>query len=74
MMPSNGDITSPAGNERSAMQEQREIASLIGSTTSTIDTTISKFRKQIAKSHEYRTALISATVRSKINVREAAKV
>jgi type I restriction enzyme S subunit len=49
--------------------EQAEIACALDRETARIDTIITKTREQIAKFHEYRTALISAAVTGKIDVR-----
>lgn len=50
--------------------EQKEIIEFIKSETSTIDTLISKYQKQIDLMQEYRTSLISQAVTGKIDVRE----
>ena len=51
-------------------EEQIEIIDFIESETSTIDTLISKYQKQIDLMQEYRTALISQAVTGKIDVRD----
>jgi type I restriction enzyme S subunit len=51
-------------------QEQNEIELYIKKETSTIETLISKYQKQIDLMREYRTALISQAVTGKIDVRE----
>lgn len=50
--------------------EQAEIAAALDRETARIDAIIAKTRGQIAKFHEYRTALISAAVTGKIDVRD----
>lgn len=52
------------------LPEQRAIASFLDRETARIDTLISKVREGIEKLREYRTALISAAVTGKIDVRE----
>jgi type I restriction enzyme S subunit len=52
------------------LAEQESIIMYIKSETSTIDTLISKYQKQINLMHEYRTSLISQAVTGKIDVRE----
>jgi len=51
-------------------KEQQDILDFIKHETSTIDTLISKYQKQIDLMQEYRTALISQAVTGKIDVRE----
>ncbi len=51
-------------------KEQQAIIDFIKSETSTIDTLISKYQKQIDLMQEYRTSLISQAVTGKIDVRE----
>ena len=51
-------------------EEQEVITRFIDSETSRIDALISKVREHIEKLKEYRTALISAAVTGKIDVRE----
>ncbi len=53
------------------LEEQRVIVSVIDRETAKIDTLIAKVREGIEKLKEYRTALISAAVTGKIDVREA---
>ncbi len=53
------------------VKEQRAIADYLDRETSKIDTLISRISEHIARLHEYRTALISAAVTGKIDVREA---
>lgn len=50
--------------------EQKSILEFIKSETSTIDSLISKYQKQIDLMQEYRTSLISQAVTGKIDVRE----
>ncbi len=52
------------------LPEQRAIASFLDRETARIDALISKVREGIEKLREYRTALISAAVTGKIDVRE----
>ncbi len=54
--------------------EQQRIVDFIDATTPKLDTIIAKTREQIAKFWEYRTALISAAVTGKIDVRGSAQV
>jgi type I restriction enzyme S subunit len=56
------------------LKEQSEIASYLSRAISTLDEIIFKTREQIAKFQEYRTALISAAVTGKIDVRGSAQV
>ena len=51
--------------------DQKEILTYIKEETSTIDTLISKYQKQIDLMQEYRTALISQAVTGKIKVSES---
>lgn len=51
-------------------QEQSKIELLIRTETSSIDSLISKYQKQIILMQEYRTSLISHTVTGKIDVRD----
>jgi type I restriction enzyme S subunit len=51
------------------VEEQHRIISRMDTLTSQIDAVASKTREQISKFHEYRTALISAAVTGKIDVR-----
>ncbi len=51
--------------------EQRTIAKFLDRETSEVDALIAKVSKAIGHLHEYRTALISAAVTGKIDVREA---
>ena len=51
-------------------KEQLSIVDFINKETSTIDTLISKYQKQIDLMQEYRTSLISQAVTGKIDVRE----
>jgi type I restriction enzyme S subunit len=53
------------------LDEQRDIAIFLDQETAKIDTLISKIHEAINKLQEYRTALISAAVTGKIDVREA---
>lgn len=62
---SNFNILLPPSKE-----EQQAIIDFIKSETSTIDTLISKYQKQIDLMQEYRTSLISQAVTGKIDVRE----
>jgi len=55
------------------LKEQSEIASYLSRAISTLDEIIFKTREQIAKFQEYRTALISAAVTGKIDVRGSAQ-
>jgi type I restriction enzyme S subunit len=55
------------------LPEQAAIAAFIETATARLDAIISKTREQIAKFHEYRTALISAAVTGKIDVRSASE-
>ena len=50
--------------------EQQAILDFIKTESSTIDTLISKYQKQINLMQEYRTALISQAVTGKIDVRD----
>jgi type I restriction enzyme S subunit len=50
--------------------EQKEILEFLKTETSTIDTLITKYQKQIDLMQEYRTALISQAVTGKIDVRD----
>jgi type I restriction enzyme S subunit len=52
------------------LQEQRTIAASLNRETGRIDTLTTKLRESISKLREYRTALISAAVTGKIDVRE----
>jgi type I restriction enzyme, S subunit len=52
------------------VEEQRQICDCIDSQISAIDSLREKVREGIGKLHEYRTALISAAVTGKIDVRE----
>jgi type I restriction enzyme S subunit len=52
------------------IQEQRTIATYLNAETSKIDALISKIRQNIEKLKEYSTALISAAVTGKIDVRD----
>lgn len=61
---SNFNILLPLSNE-----EQEDVIRFIKSETSTIDTLITKYQKQIDLMQEYRTALISQAVTGKIDVR-----
>ena len=54
------------------LPEQRAIVDFLDKETGTIDALIAKVEKAIEKLKEYRTALISAAVTGKIDVREAA--
>ena len=62
-----GNIVVPLPN----LLEQRAIAAFLDRETTKIDTLIAKIHEAIAKLQEYRTALISAAVTGKIDVREA---
>jgi type I restriction enzyme S subunit len=53
-----------------SLKEQQYIASFLDSETKKIDTLIEKVKLSIEKLREYRTALISAAVTGKIDVRE----
>jgi type I restriction enzyme S subunit len=53
-----------------SLSEQQKILDFIKKETSTIETLISKYQKQIELMQEYRTALISQAVTGKIDVRE----
>jgi len=57
--------TPPAG-------EQSEIAAYLDRETAKLDALIAKVREAIARLKEFRTALISAAVTGKIDVRDAA--
>lgn len=61
-----GDIKIPVPPEN----EQSEIVAFIDSENSKIDALLGKVREHIEKLREYRTALISAAVTGKIDVRE----
>lgn len=52
------------------MEEQKSIAHFLDQETSKIDTLIEKTKTSIEKLKEYRTALISAAVTGKIDIRE----
>ena len=52
------------------MAEQRTIASYLDRETSRIDALVAKVREAIDRFKEFRTALISAAVTGKIDVRE----
>ncbi len=52
------------------INEQKQILSHLKAETSTLDTLITKYQKQIGLMQEYRTALISQAVTGKIDVRE----
>lgn len=52
------------------VEEQNEILAYIKTETSTIETLISKYQKQIDLMQEYRTSLISQAVTGKIDVRD----
>lgn len=54
--------------------EQRAIAAFLDRETATIDTLVEKVREGIERLREYRTALISATVTGKIDVRNESAV
>jgi hypothetical protein len=71
-----GTFTTPAacGEKRSVtaippVEEQRAIADFLDHASSNIDRITAKTRAQISKFQEYRTALISAAVTGKIDVR-----
>ncbi|MDF1558411.1 MAG: restriction endonuclease subunit S, partial [ANME-2 cluster archaeon] len=51
------------------LPEQRAIAAFLDRETGRIDTLTTKIRESISKLREYRTALISAAVTGKIDVR-----
>jgi hypothetical protein len=51
------------------LPEQHKIYAWVGATASRFDALLSKTREQIAKFQEYLTALISAAVTGKIDVR-----
>lgn len=51
------------------LPEQHAIATFLDRETAQIDTLINAITRQIEKLHEYRTALISAAVTGKIDVR-----
>jgi type I restriction enzyme S subunit len=51
------------------LPEQIRVATYLDDTAHRIDRVISKIREQIAKFHEYRTALISAAVTGKVDLR-----
>jgi restriction endonuclease S subunit len=53
------------------LPEQQAIAAFLDHETAKIDTLVSKVETVIEKLKEYRTALISAAVTGKIDVREA---
>ena len=53
------------------ISEQKAIATFLNSETAKIDALISKIREGIEKLKEYNTALISAAVTGKIDLREA---
>lgn len=52
------------------LKEQQSILNFIKEETTTIDTLVSKYEKQISLMQEYRTALISQAVTGKIDVRD----
>jgi restriction endonuclease S subunit len=54
------------------LEEQQQIAQYLDTETTQIDTLIAKVRDGIERLKEYRTALISAAVTGKIDVREEA--
>ena len=54
------------------LPEQRDIASFLEQETGKIDVPINRIRDQLGRLREYRTALISAAVTGKIDVREKA--
>lgn len=54
------------------VEEQHAIAAFIDRETAKIDSLIAKVREGIEKLKEYRTALISAAVTGKIDVRDEA--
>ena len=54
------------------LQEQKSIATFLDQKTSQIDTSINHIEKEISLIEEYRTALITAAVTGKIDVRQAA--
>jgi type I restriction enzyme S subunit len=56
------------------LAEQRAVVAHMDVVRHRIDTAIAKIREQIGKFQEYRTALISAAVTGKIDVRETAEV
>ncbi len=56
------------------LQEQQAIVHLLINQTSKLDALITKVHEAIEKLKEYRTALISAAVTGKIDVREAVSV
>ncbi len=56
------------------LPEQRAIAAFLDRKTAQIDTLIAKIEKQISHYQEYRTALISAAVTGKIDVREEVEI
>ena len=51
------------------LSEQRQICEWVAATSSCFDALIAKVRRQISKFQEYRTALISAAVTGRIDVR-----
>lgn len=53
-----------------SLEEQQAIAQFLDQQTNKIDTLITKTKTSIEKLKEYRTALISAAVTGKIDVRE----
>jgi type I restriction enzyme S subunit len=55
------------------IEEQSEIASYLSRINSILDEIAAKTREQITKFHEYRTALISAAVTGKIDLRDSAQ-
>jgi type I restriction enzyme S subunit len=55
-----------------SVHEQRSIANHLGSETAKIDKMIEKVEAAIEKLQEYRTALITAAVTGKIDVRKSA--
>ncbi len=68
-MPDVGQFVTPLP----PLNEQHEIVGYINKKTAKIDALISKIHEAINKLQEYRTALISAAVTGKIDVREASE-
>ncbi|MBA3671188.1 MAG: hypothetical protein H0W68_04075 [Gemmatimonadaceae bacterium] len=55
------------------MDEQRSLTAFLDHNSAEIDALIARIRSAITRLHELRTALISAAVTGKIDVREAAQ-
>jgi type I restriction enzyme S subunit len=68
-MPDLGQFSTPVP----PVEEQDRIVAVIRKETAEIDALVRKIRDAITRLHELRTALISAAVTGKIDVREAAQ-